>query len=135
MARKAGHVRRHAVILKVLRRNMAWVVHKETSTVGFHGVAGDAESRLFGTLHVRVYTPDDAESGKNAQADEGQDLPGRTCGDGGTNQEDGGEHNAQDNLTDENPDHTASFRYLDDSRRCFGARRGARYFFFPSSRM
>src|SRR6202167_5811977 len=38
-----GHVRRHAVVLKMLRRNVVRIVHVQTFSVVFHAVAGNAE--------------------------------------------------------------------------------------------
>ena len=56
-----GHVRWNSVVLKVLSGNISGIVHVEASTVGLHRVAGNAELRLFGTLHVNVHSSHNTE--------------------------------------------------------------------------
>ena len=81
--------------------------------------------------------PTNAESRKHTQANEGQDLPRRTCCQGGTNQEDGGKHDAQDDLRDENPDHKSlRVMHLQESIGRAAAHGPPKtYFFLASSRM
>ena len=104
----AGHVRRHAVILKVLRGQMAGIIHVQASSVGNHYMARNAELSLLGTLDVRVHSAHDAQGRKHAQTDERQDFPAGGVRQRRPDQKNAGQHDAQDNLTDENPDHPAS---------------------------
>jgi hypothetical protein len=55
VARDAGHVRRHAVILKVLRGDVLGVIDIEASSEGFHDMTGNTKAGLFGPLHVSVH--------------------------------------------------------------------------------
>jgi hypothetical protein len=94
VARIAGHVRRHPVVLEMLGGNVWWVIHVEAFSIRDHGVARNAELCLFGALHVSVHPSHNAQSRKNAQTDEGHDFPSRAGCQGGTKQEDGGQYNS-----------------------------------------
>src|ERR1700729_711218 len=113
----AGHVRRNAMILKMLGGNVAGIIHAQALSVRDYRVARNAERRLFGALYVCVHPTHDAQRRKHAQPNERQNLPARSPRQRRTDQENRGQHNAQDNLTDQNPNHRTSFGRLDDPRR------------------
>src|ERR1700752_379285 len=108
MAGGTGRLCRHAAVLKMLSGKMTGIIYVETLSVWLHGMAGNAEFRLFRALHVRAHAADDAQSGQHAQADKGQLLPGRSTRERRAYQEKGRQHGAQDNLTNEDPNHAAS---------------------------
>ena len=57
---------------------MSGVIHVEALAIRNHHVARNAESRLFGALHVCVHPSHNAKSWKHTQPNEGHYLPGRT---------------------------------------------------------
>jgi hypothetical protein len=110
----AGRIGRHPVILEMLGGNMIGVIHVEALSVGNHDVARNAESSLFGALHVRVHAAHNAESGKHTQANESHDLPASRTRKRRPNQKDRGQCDAEHNLTNENPNQRTSFRLLSE---------------------
>ena len=68
-----GFVRRHEVILKVLRGDIARIRDVQALPVAF--VARNAKSRLFRPLDLSGHAAADAQDGKNAQTHKGKDLP------------------------------------------------------------
>src|ERR1700735_643961 len=90
MARITGHVRRHSMILKMLRGNMTRIIYVKASAIGSHNVTRNAELRLFGALHVRVHPAQNAKSREHAQRNEGHYLPACRARQRRTNQKDSG---------------------------------------------
>ena len=64
----AGLIAWHPVVLEVGRRNVGLIVNFQTSSVGFHDVAGEAELRLLGALNVVVKTQQAGEDRGNEQS-------------------------------------------------------------------
>lgn len=126
-----GHVRRHSMVLEMLRRNVCGIVQVKALSIVFHGVARDAEFGLFGALHVCVHPAHDAKSRKSTQPNEGHNLPSDSLCHGRPDQKDQCQYDAEHDLNDENSSHQSSDRCRTENE----GMQGVAYFFLPSSRM
>ena len=98
-----GFVRRHEVILKVLRRDIARICYVQAFSVGHHAVARNARTRLFGTLLMNGPARADAQYRKNAQAHKSKNLARNSPGDGGAHQKHSCERDRECDQYDEDP--------------------------------
>jgi hypothetical protein len=62
----------HAVVLIMRCRQPSWIVNVQAAPVGLHNMAGEAECRLLGTLHVVVVTERPSEDWENEECENGE---------------------------------------------------------------
>ncbi len=74
MARVAGPIARHKIVLEMARRNVARIVYVEAPAIVCHYVAGEAELSALSPLHVLGKSTRDGQDRKNTQRNEGQHL-------------------------------------------------------------
>src|SRR5215831_3791822 len=72
VAREAGIVARHPIVLKVGRRNPGRVVHIKASTVRFHDVTGQTKLSGLGFFHMAVETGPSTDRRQDKECEESE---------------------------------------------------------------